>query len=116
MIFGELARHHTLDDRRDQPCRTAELTFGHEHNPRAGTVGLQRPGSVDRLRALDDVHVKAPRAIELRELDDLLELFDPAGGLVRSRTRVPNPGRPSVSCCTDVFDVCQSRSFAGFVM
>jgi hypothetical protein len=115
VIPGELARHHPLDDRSDEPSWALELTFGHEYHLCPGTIGLQGPGSVDRLRALDDMHMKARRPIELRELDDLLELLYP-GGFVRSRTRVPNPGEPSESCCTDVFDVCQSRRFVGFVM
>jgi hypothetical protein len=40
-----------------------------------GTVGLERPGSVDGIRPLDDVGADAARAVELRELDHLLELL-----------------------------------------
>jgi hypothetical protein len=40
----------------------------------------------------------------------------PPGGFVRSRTRVPRLGGPSVSFSTKVFDVCQSASFEGSVM
>jgi hypothetical protein len=40
VILGELARHHPLDDRRDEPGWAAELTLGHEYNPCLRTVGL----------------------------------------------------------------------------
>ena len=76
VVAGELAGHHSPDDRRDESCRAAKLPFGHEQDSRPGAVGLQRPGSVNRLRAFDDVYVQASWPLEFGELDNLLELLD----------------------------------------
>src|SRR5450432_3829855 len=58
-----------------------------------GPVGLEGPGPVDRLRALDDMYVKACRPIELRELDNLLELLD-SGWFRAFPNTCPQPGWP----------------------
>jgi hypothetical protein len=71
---------------------------------------LPGDGALDRIRPFDDVDTDAVGTLELRELGDLVEFLAP-GPFVRSRKRVPGPGGASVSCSTDVFDVCHSASF-----
>ena len=114
MISSHLACHDDFRDRLKQPHRAAQFTLGNEEHPCPGAVRLERPRSVDRVRTLDDVGSNAHRSVELGELDDLLDSFPP-GGFVRSRTRVPSRGAPSVSASTDVLDVCQSARVDGFV-
>ena len=91
-----IARELTCEDaRRQRPEHAhgpAELAVGGEVHPRPGAVGLEGPRPVDRLRALHDVHVDAPRAVELGELDDLFELA--ATGRLRALAHArAEPGR-----------------------
>ena len=114
MVARHLPSHDELRDWLQQPHDAAQLTFGHEVHPRSVAVGLERPRSVDRVGALDDVRMDARRPVELGELDDLLELLAARGLRALPDTR-SQPRGPSVSCSTDVLDVCQSARFDGFV-
>ena len=75
MVAGHLPGQEEFRDGLQDPHDAVHLALGYEVHPCSVAVRLERPGSVDRIGALDDVDMDAPRPVELGELDDLLELL-----------------------------------------
>src|SRR3954465_9243758 len=81
-IGRELACDHGLERPLQHTRGTVQLARRHEVHPRPVALGLEGPGPIDRVRALDDVRAEAAWPVELGELDDLLDL--PAARLLHA--------------------------------